>query len=92
MGEEPAEGGCDSLFDPDKNVQMGTDILSWDMTFFGFLRGIACFNIWTECTSSPQGPFKNQAYVDAIIKNFKQYGGDFAAANAQYGEGKRGGS
>ncbi|MFB3089881.1 MAG: transglycosylase SLT domain-containing protein [Gammaproteobacteria bacterium] len=45
MGEEPAEGGCDSLFDPDKNVQMGTDILSWDMTFFGFLRGIACFNI-----------------------------------------------
>ena len=45
MGEEPAEGGCDSLFDPDKNVQMGTDILSWDMTFFGFLRGIASFNI-----------------------------------------------
>jgi len=45
MGEEPAEGGCDSLFDPDKNVQMGTDILSWDMTSFGFLRGIACFNI-----------------------------------------------
>lgn len=92
IGEEPAEGGCDSLFDPDKNVQMGTDILSWNMTFFGFLRGIASFNIWTECTSSPQGPFKNQAYVDAIIKNFKQYGGDFAAANAQYGEGKRGGS
>jgi len=38
------------------------------------------------------GTFKNQVYVDAIIKNFRQYGGDVAAANAQYGEGKRGGS
>jgi len=91
MSDEPAEGGCDSLFDPDKNVKMGTDILSWNMTYFGFLRGIASFNLWTECTSPPQGPFKNQVYVNSVINSFKQNGGDVAAANAQYGEGKRGG-
>jgi len=39
MGDEPTEGGCDSLFDPDKNVRMGTDILSWNMTFFWFFKG-----------------------------------------------------
>ncbi len=88
-GEEPTEGGCDSLFDPDKNVKMGTDILSWNMTFFGFLRGIASFNLWTECSSSPQGPFKNQAYVDSVITIFKQYRGDVEAATAQYRDGKR---
>jgi len=38
MGDEPAEGGCDSLFDPDKNIKMGTDILSWNMTFFWFFK------------------------------------------------------
>ncbi len=89
MGDEPAEGGCDSLLDPDKNVQMGTDILSWNMTFFGFLRGIASFNLWTECSASPQGPFKNQAYVDSVLNHFKQFGGKVAVASAQYGDGKK---
>ncbi len=82
-----ADGGWGVLFEFNRNIQMGVDILHWNLKLYGFLKGIATYNLWQESSSPAKGPFKNQDYVDMVIGQFQQYGGDVNSASIKYGEG-----
>ncbi|MDH5188838.1 MAG: lytic transglycosylase domain-containing protein [Rhodospirillaceae bacterium] len=83
-------GGVNTLFDPDKNIYYGAQILKWNMETYGLYRGIAIYNNWSQRNEPANGPFSNQYYVDGIINYFKQYGGDVDAAYRKYGNGSKG--
>lgn len=61
----------EKLKDPDFNIKMGAQILAWNLRTFGYPRGIAVYNAWDQRHAPKAGPFKNQAYVDKIVANFK---------------------
>jgi hypothetical protein len=82
-----ADGGRGVLFEPNRNIRMGVDILHWNLKLYGFLKGIATYNLWQESSSPAKGPFKNQNYVDMVISQFQQYGGDVNSTSIKYGEG-----
>jgi Predicted soluble lytic transglycosylase fused to an ABC-type amino acid-binding protein len=88
-GQEPV-GGCESLFDPDVNVKIGAQILRWNLDTYGFPRGVAIYNNWSQRTQPVNGPFTNQNYVNAILGYYKQYGGDVSALASRYGSGAKG--
>lgn len=58
-----------ALFDADLNINLGTQILSWNLRTFGFPRGIAVYNRWDARTDDLEGPFKNQEYVNRVLRN-----------------------
>lgn len=53
--------------DPDYNVDIGTQILKWNLDAYGFPRGIAVYNRWASRNDPEQGPFGNQEYVDKVL-------------------------
>ena len=59
------------LFDPDYNTMLAAQIISWNISTYGFKRGIAVFNRWKSRFDPPNGPFGNQSYVDKVLKNFR---------------------
>jgi len=63
------------LFDPDYNIHIGAQILAWNQQRYGFKRGIAVYNCWSCRTAPPDGPFKNQDYVDKVLTKFSGLGG-----------------
>lgn len=88
-GDGPT-GGVESLFDPDVNIHIGSQIIRWNMETYGFYRGIAIYNNWSQRHQSAAGPFSNQYYVDRIVGYFKAYGGDESATLSKYGAGRKG--
>jgi hypothetical protein len=64
------------LLDPDLNVNLGTQILAWNVKTFGMPRGIAVYNRWAERKAPIDGPFANQAYVDKVLKQYRELTGD----------------
>lgn len=58
------------LHEPDFNVEMGAQILAWNIKTFGYLRGIAVYNAWSARTAPPDGPFPNQSYVDKVVATY----------------------
>jgi len=59
------------LKDPDFNVKIGAQILAWNIRTFGLPRGIAVYNAWDQRDMPINGPFKNQAYVDGVLSNYR---------------------
>jgi soluble lytic murein transglycosylase-like protein len=59
-----------NLHDPDFNVQIGAQILAWNLKNFGYPRGIAVYNAWNARHAPMNGPFPNQAYVEKVIAAF----------------------
>jgi soluble lytic murein transglycosylase-like protein len=54
------------LHDPDFNVMIGAQILAWNLRTYGYPRGIAVYNAWSARNDPPEGPFRNQQYVDRV--------------------------
>lgn len=67
-----SEATFDKLKDPDFNIKLGAQILAWNLRQFGFPRGIAVYNAWDQRVAPPNGPFKNQEYVDRVIANYSE--------------------
>lgn len=55
------------LYDPEVNVSLGAQILSWNVSQYGLKKGIAVYNSWSSRTEPPDGPFPNQDYVDRVL-------------------------
>lgn len=83
LGSEPL-GGCDALFDPETNVDIGAQILRWDLEHGGYPRGVAMYNRFAERSAPLNGPFTNQAYVDKVRRAYRALGGDEAALVRRY--------
>lgn len=62
----------DGLFDPDFNIQIGTQIIQKNIAAYGLPRAIAVYNRYAERNSPQEGPFQNQAYVDKVISHYKE--------------------
>jgi soluble lytic murein transglycosylase-like protein len=56
------------LFDADWNVYIGTQILADNIDRYGVAKGIAVYNAWDQHVAPTAGPFKNQAYVNDVLK------------------------
>lgn len=63
------------LYDPDYSLKIASQILSWNIDRYGFLRGIACYNAWSAHTAPENGPFPNQGYVDKVLSKYRALGG-----------------
>jgi len=61
------------LFDPRFNVQIGAQILQWNLDTYGFPKGVAVYNKWSARMES--SPFSNQGYVDKVLDAFESLGG-----------------
>ena len=66
----------DKLKDPDFNVQIGAQILAWNLKQFGYPRGIAVYNSWDQRDAPINGPFKNQHYVNNVLANLASLKGE----------------
>lgn len=64
----PPPGGRASLFDPDVNVFYVAAILADNVARYGVAKGVAVYNAWDQHTAPAAGPFKNQAYVDDVLR------------------------
>jgi soluble lytic murein transglycosylase-like protein len=59
------------LFDPEFNIRIGAQILAWNIRKYGLPKAIAVYNRWSERSSPVAGPFENQAYVAAVLGNYR---------------------
>lgn len=62
------------LFDVKKNIEIGAQILRWNILEYQLPKAIAVYNSWDQRFKSINGPFKNQAYVDKVLKKAKELG------------------
>jgi len=62
----------EELMDPEYNVMVGAKILNWNIKTYGYPRGIAVYNSWSARRYPEEGPFPNQRYVDAVLKELNQ--------------------
>jgi soluble lytic murein transglycosylase-like protein len=60
----------EQLFDPDYNVSIGSQILKWNIDTYGFQKGIAVYNNWSARFDGEYGPFRNETYVDKVLKQY----------------------
>lgn len=61
------------LFDPHVNITIGAKILKWNLEQYGYPKGIAVYNSWSARKDPQEGPFRNQKYVDEVLKNYKKF-------------------
>lgn len=61
----------EKLLTPDYNIQIGVQILKWNIQQYGLPKAIAVYNKWDERTSPQEGPFGNQVYVDRVLNFYK---------------------
>jgi soluble lytic murein transglycosylase-like protein len=62
------------LLTADYNVYIGTQILAYNIATYGVLKGIAVYNAWDQHEAPRAGPFKNQAYVDDVLRRARELG------------------
>jgi soluble lytic murein transglycosylase-like protein len=74
ISDWPPPGGRDSLLDPETNVYYGAQILAANVNAYGVPKGIAVYNAWDQHTAPAGGPFKNQAYVDDVLRRARALG------------------
>ena len=60
------------LFDPVYNVDIGAQIINWNINKFGLNKGIAVYNSWSERNTPPGHKFGNQRYVDKVLSNYRK--------------------
>jgi len=56
------------LLDADFNIYIGAQIIASNINRYGVPKGIAVYNAWDQHRAPTGGPFKNQGYVDAVLK------------------------
>lgn len=62
-------GDKNELFNPDYNVHIGSQILSWNISQYGLKKGIAVYNSWEEHSRTDEN-FKNKTYVDKVLNEY----------------------
>jgi soluble lytic murein transglycosylase-like protein len=68
QGWPPADARL--LYDPDYSLYLGGQILKWNISTYGFKKGIAVYNSWGARLDPDDGPFRNQNYVDKVLNNY----------------------
>lgn len=63
------------LFEAKLNVKIGMQILAYDISHFGLWRGVAAYNDWGARHDPPDGPYRNQPYVDWVRRVYQQLKG-----------------
>jgi hypothetical protein len=59
---------AESLFDPEINLKIASQILDWNIKTYGFNKGIAVYNNWGARNESE--PFSNQSYLDKVLRAY----------------------
>jgi soluble lytic murein transglycosylase-like protein len=69
------------LFDVPFNLQIGAQILGWNLRTYGFPKGVAVYNCWGARKSPTNGPFPRfeqpcpgndvQGYVSNVLDNYR---------------------
>ncbi len=62
----------DALKNPETNVWMAVQILSWNIQNFGWPRGLAVYNSWSARNAPLHGPFPNQKYVEKVLSTLER--------------------
>lgn len=57
----------DMLYQPTFNVNVGAQVLQWNMDHYGINKGIAIYNNWSARDDPTNGPFRNQSYVNKVL-------------------------
>jgi soluble lytic murein transglycosylase-like protein len=60
------------LYEPDYNVDIGTQVIAWNIRRYGLSRGIAAYNQWSARKTPRSEPFPNQYYVDKVLLTYRQ--------------------
>lgn len=58
----------EKLLDADFNISIGAQILASNVRIYGVPKGIAVYNAWDQHTAPTAGPFKNQRYVNDVLR------------------------
>ena len=56
---------------PRLNVDIGAQILRYNIDKFGFRRGIAAYNNWSA-RFDPEGAERNKGYVDRVLNEYRR--------------------
>lgn len=62
------------LFSSERNIDLGAQILAWNISNYGVQKGIAVYNAFDQRTAPANGPFKNQTYVNRVLMRAKELG------------------
>ena len=60
------------LLDTEVNVSIGAQILKWNLDKYGFPKGVAVYNSWSARKDPPDGPYRNQEYVNKVVKAYER--------------------
>ena len=63
------------LLDPDTNIKIAAQIMSYNIRAYGMPRAVAVYNSWDQRHAPLNGPFKNQNYVDRVLAIYEGLGG-----------------
>lgn len=66
----------EKLQDPEFNISIGAQILSYNLRIYGYPRGIAVYNAYSARSDPAQGPFRNQVYVDRVLREYARLKGE----------------
>lgn len=65
------------LFDPNYSLLIASQILKSNIASYGLKKGIAVYNSWSARHDPSEGPFRNQVYVDKVMKEYARLGNTF---------------
>lgn len=57
----------EDLLEPDYNLSIASQILTWNIRQYGLKKGVACYNNWSARFDPKEGPFQNQGYVNKVF-------------------------
>lgn len=60
------------LLSPDFNVRIAAQLIADNIKTYRMPRAVAVYNSWSERKSGQYGPFANQKYVDAVLKEYER--------------------
>lgn len=66
----------EKLQDPEFNIFIGAQILSYNLRVYGYPRGVAVYNSYSARNDPALGPFRNQVYVDRVLREFARLKGE----------------
>ena len=66
-----------ALFDPKTNIDYGCQILAWNLSQFGFPKGVAVYNNWGAKDSNQLGPYPGSTsdYMKKFMARYAANGG-----------------
>ena len=56
------------------NINIGAQLLKWNIDQFGLSKAIAVYNAWDQRNAPDNGPFKNQSYVNKVLSKARELG------------------